>query len=77
MVMEYAIHGNLRNFLRAHRPDKNDFATGQLYNNVAPWFPNVFLSPSKLTEFALQIAHGMEHLASFKVRSLSLNTPGR
>jgi Protein tyrosine and serine/threonine kinase len=65
--MEYAIHGNLRNFLRAHRPDNKDTVAVQPYNNVTRWHPNVMLCMSTLTEFALQIAHGMEHLASLKV----------
>lgn len=59
VVMEYATHGSLRNFLRANKP----YVPPDVHlNSSVSW-----ISPDLLTEFALQIAHGMEFLASSKV----------
>uniref|UniRef100_T1JR21 receptor protein-tyrosine kinase n=1 Tax=Tetranychus urticae TaxID=32264 RepID=T1JR21_TETUR len=52
VIMEYATSGNLRDFLQSHRPDAVNF------DNDKQLYPKDFLS------FALQIAQGMEYLAS-------------
>lgn len=52
VIVEYATNGNLRDFLRSHRPDSVNF------DNDKQLYPQDFLS------FALQIAQGMDYLAS-------------
>ncbi|XP_058060783.1 fibroblast growth factor receptor homolog 1-like [Anopheles bellator] len=56
VIVEYAPHGNLKNFLRSHRFDSNYEATGEKEKKI--------LTQKELISFAYQIARGMEHLAS-------------
>ena len=57
VIVEYAEHGNLRDFLRKRRP-----ASGyEVANGEAP--P---LTEKQLVSFARQIARGMEYLGSKK-----------
>jgi len=56
--MEYASHGNLRNFLRCHR----------LTTPSQPGARHVTsLTTNQLLSFCYQVAAGMQHLASLKV----------
>lgn len=62
VVVEYAPHGNLRDFLRQRRPASGyEPAIGL---NVKDDYS---LSQKTLISFALQIARGMEYLASKRV----------
>ena len=56
VIVEYAPHGNLRQFLRSNRPQ---------LDNVQPQ-----LSLKDMVSFSLQIAKGMEYLASRRVNML-------
>ncbi|XP_058128873.1 fibroblast growth factor receptor homolog 1-like [Anopheles ziemanni] len=57
VIVEYAPHGNLKNFLRSHRFGSNYEATGGEKEKK-------ILTQKELISFAYQIARGMEHLAS-------------
>lgn len=62
IILEYAPHGNLRDFLRQHRPT----------SGYEPVIDNTFteeksLSQKELLSFARQTAKGMEYLASRRV----------
>ncbi|XP_028968414.1 fibroblast growth factor receptor 2 [Galendromus occidentalis] len=60
VIVEYASHGNLRDYLRSHRP-----SSGYLEPLGGGDQPSEkTLSPKDLTSFAFQIARGMEYLAS-------------
>lgn len=62
VIVEYAPHGNLRDFLRQHRPSSGyEPAIG---TNVKM---DKTLSQKMLISFALQIARGMEYLESRRV----------
>ncbi|XP_053671028.1 fibroblast growth factor receptor homolog 1-like [Anopheles nili] len=56
VIVEYAPHGNLKNFLRSHRLGSNYEAAGEKEKKI--------LTQKELISFAYQIARGMEHLAS-------------
>ncbi|XP_049547802.1 fibroblast growth factor receptor homolog 1-like isoform X1 [Anopheles darlingi] len=56
VIVEYAPHGNLKNFLRSHR-----FGSNYEENNEKE---KKILTQKELISFAYQIARGMEHLAS-------------
>uniref|UniRef100_A0AAG5CXG3 receptor protein-tyrosine kinase n=1 Tax=Anopheles atroparvus TaxID=41427 RepID=A0AAG5CXG3_ANOAO len=56
VIVEYAPHGNLKNFLRSHRFGSNYETTGEKEKKI--------LTQKELISFAYQIARGMEHLAS-------------
>uniref|UniRef100_A0A1S4GGZ1 receptor protein-tyrosine kinase n=1 Tax=Anopheles gambiae TaxID=7165 RepID=A0A1S4GGZ1_ANOGA len=56
VIVEYAPHGNLKNFLRSHRFGSNYEATNEKEKKI--------LTQKELISFAYQIARGMEHLAS-------------
>jgi len=78
VVMEYASHGNLRNFLRCHRVSTASTASstsssaaaaaaasrgvGDVVNDASD-----ILTARRLLTFSYQIAAGMQHLASMKV----------
>lgn len=59
VIVEYAPHGNLKNFLRSHRFGSNYEATNEKEKKI--------LTQKELISFAYQIARGMEHLASRRV----------
>ncbi|XP_055617279.1 fibroblast growth factor receptor homolog 1-like isoform X2 [Toxorhynchites rutilus septentrionalis] len=59
VIVEYAPHGNLKDFLRSHRfgaTNYEDMVTGEKEKKI--------LTQKELISFAYQIARGMEHLAS-------------
>lgn len=59
VIVEYAPHGNLRDFLRKHRPTGNyDVVDGESKKT---------LTHKDLVSFAFQVARGMEYLASRRV----------
>lgn len=60
VIVEYAAHGNLRDFLRAHRP-----SSGYEQAIGADLKPKT-LTQKNLVSFAYQVARGMEYLASKK-----------
>ena len=59
VIVEYAPHGNLRDFLRKHRPRSS-------YDNSEEKEEKT-LTQKDLVSFAYQVARGMEYLASRKV----------
>ena len=62
VIVEYAPHGNLRDFLRQHRPSSGyEPPIGTVAKD------DYTLSQKTLISFALQIARGMEYLASRRV----------
>lgn len=58
VLVEYAEHGNLRDFLRKHRPNA--------YPDEVKEQENQTLTQKDLVSFSYQIARGMEYLASRK-----------
>lgn len=68
VVVEYAPHGNLRDFLRQHRPSSG-YETAIGYNMKE----KKALTQKDLVSFAYQVARGMEYLASRRVRLSSSN----
>lgn len=58
VIVEYAPHGNLRDFLRKHRPNA--------YTDTPHEKEKQALTQKDLVSFAYQIARGMEYLASRK-----------
>lgn len=62
VIVEYAPHGNLRDFLRKHRPTANyDVLDG------GDAVERKTLTHKDLVSFAFQVARGMEYLASRRV----------
>lgn len=62
VVVEYAPHGNLRDFLREHRPSSGfDVSIGDKKEKKT-------LTQKDLVSFAYQVARGMEYLASRRVK---------
>lgn len=62
VVVEYAPYGNLRDFLRQHRPSSGyELAVGEKKEKKT-------LTQKDLVSFAYQVARGMEYLASRRVR---------
>lgn len=60
VLVEFALHGNLRDFLRQNRPSSGyEPAIGSNIKDT--------LTQKDLVSFAYQIARGMEYLASRKV----------
>jgi serine/threonine protein kinase len=58
VLVEYAEHGNLRDFLRKHRPNANNGEFSEKEKQT--------LTQKDLVSFSYQIARGMEYLASRK-----------
>lgn len=58
VIVEFAPHGNLRDFLRKHRPTN--------YGDVPGEKERQTLTQKDLVSFAYQIGRGMEYLASRK-----------
>lgn len=68
VIVEFAPHGNLRDFLRKHRSSSGyESPLGSAYTNG-----NV-LTEKDLISFAYQVANGMQYLQSRKVRNLMMN----
>lgn len=59
VIVEYAPHGNLKDFLRSHR-----FGTANYEDMISGEKEKKILTQKELISFAYQIARGMEHLAS-------------
>ena len=62
VIVEYAPHGNLRDFLRERRP-VNSFSY-QCPSDASQAQPNWTLTYKDLVSFAFQVARGAEYLAS-------------
>lgn len=62
VVVEYAPYGNLRDFLRQHRPSSG------CENSIGDQKEKKTLTQKDLVSFAYQVARGMEYLASRRVR---------
>lgn len=68
VVVEYAPYGNLRDFLRQHRPSSGyEVALGDDKEKNT-------LTQKDLVSFAYQVAKGMEYLASRRVSRVLLRT---
>ena len=67
VIVEYAQHGNLRDFLRNNRPRHTN---GSRILN-APAYDDLQLTQKHLVTFANEIANGMQYLASNQVSSKS------
>lgn len=66
VVVEYAAHGNLRDYLRNKRPSSGyERAIGQETNA---------LTERDLVSFSYQVARGMEYLASKKVGQVAMSS---
>lgn len=68
VIVEYAPHGNLKDFLRSHR-----FGTSNYDDMISGEKEKKILTQKELISFAFQIARGMEHLASRRVSSFGLD----
>ena len=67
VIVEYAANGNLRDYLRTHRPSDG-------YERCIGRDVHKSLSHEDLVKFSYQIAKGMEYLSSKKVSAYSYNT---
>lgn len=83
VIVEFAPNGNLRDYLKSHRPLGSSFACVSEYerptvamvpnnsgSSVAETKEHKALTPKDLISFAYQVALGMEYLASRQVRAL-------
>ena len=62
--MEYAEHGNLRDFLRERRPSRYSTSAIALQSN----YEMRQLKLKDLVSFSYQVSRGMDYLSSIKVR---------
>ena len=62
VIVEFAPHGNLRDFLKKHRPISLSDAS-QVSRGVKP------LTEKNLISYAYQVSRGMEYLSANKVRT--------
>jgi len=65
VIVEYARHGNLRDFLRTHRP-RNALGSGM--GNLTS-YDDFNLTYKHLANFSYQVASGMQYLATNQVNS--------
>lgn len=66
VIVEFAPYGNLRDFLRQHRPSSGyEPAIGEDVKDKNG------LTQKDLVSFAFQVARGMEYLASKRVRTIN------
>ena len=67
MITEFAANGNLRDFLKLHRPPDSSGYECPLPGLTAPGVGSV-LNYKLLASFSYQVARGMEYMAAKKVR---------
>lgn len=60
VIVEYAPHGNLREYLRERRPQREEMIPAPHADEI--------LSLRDFISFSYQVARGMEYLASMRVR---------
>lgn len=60
VIVEYAAHGNLRDYLRIHRP-----VAGYELSTIS----REIITEKSLIAYAYQVAKGMEYLSSKKVNT--------
>ena len=68
IIMEYAPHGNLLDYLRKKKSLMNE-ESGDHHSNSGSRNCENMLENRQLVLFAMQIAKGMDHLAKMKVKS--------
>ena len=73
VILEYAEHGNLRDFLKMQRPVSDGMeATGGYERSLTPQIPeNEAITPlttKDLVSFSFQVSRGMEFLSCKKVK---------
>lgn len=61
VIVEYAAHGNLRDYLRIHRP-----VTGYELSTIS----REIITEKSLISYAYQVAKGMAYLSSKKVNTI-------
>jgi len=67
--MEYASHGNLRNYLRCHRVSTSSSSSSSSSSSAAAAAAAGRDGRLSLHHFSVQVSAGMQHLAAMNVRS--------